>query len=340
LSFGIINAVLGLSPIWYHLFSIVLHTLNVLVVFYFIKYLLYLSTKSTRKPQIPQNQHRTVAFITAFFFAIHPMQVGAVAWISASKVLLYSLLFLWSLIFYMRYIDRRRWYYFLLSVMLFLVSFGAKEQTLILPCCLIAIDYFFWRDISSKKIIAEKPRFFIIALVLGFIEISATNAIFHKLLTRFYYPLGQRIILANFVLIKYLAKLLVPFKLSESYPFPMAPGSALPVQYYVYPVFVIALLIFLYRCFKAGKYYIIFGAAFCILNLLLALGIIPMARRALMADRYVYISTIGLFFVLTITGINLFNRLHPDRQKAFLVLIGIYVVFLMASTGYYVHRWV
>ncbi len=339
LAYGLIYALFGLSPSWYHLFSLLLHTANVLLVFYFIKYLLKLSVKLSGNHKITINQHTTIAFSTALFFSIHPMQVESIAWIAASKILLYSFLFLLSLIYYLRYFDDGKSSNYFVSITLFFLSFGAKEQTIVLPLCLISIDYFLQRNFKSKKVILEKIPYFLLALLFGLISIKAQSISFKKIMDMFYYPLGQRILFANFSLIKYLIKLIIPFKLSRFYPFPMASGMPVPVLYYIYPLLVLLLIVYLYRCFKAAKHFIVFGFVFFLVNLILTLDIIPMARKTVNADRYVYLSCIGVFLVFAIWGIDFFNRLSSVKQKLFLSALGIYLFYLMGYTIFYTHGW-
>jgi hypothetical protein len=339
LVYGVIYALFGLSPFWYHSFSLILHVFNVLLVFWFIKYLLQLSARFDSRYAIPSNQHIPIAFITALFFSIHPMQVESVAWIAASKILLYSFLFLLSLIYYLRFIGNNKISGYLISIILFILSFGAKEQTIILPFCLVAIDYFLRRNLISKKVILEKLPYFLIALLLGLMSVRAQASGFKKIMDLYYYPLGQRMVFANFSLIKYLIKLVIPFKLSRFYPFPMASGKQVPLIYYIYPALVLVLLAFIYRFYKAGKRYIIFGSAFFIINLLLTLDIIPMARKTVNADRYIYLSCIGFFFVMAISGVNFFNKLSSGRQKIFIISICTYLCYLMAYTAIYTHNW-
>ena len=85
----------------YHAFNIVLHLLNVMLVFFAV---FRLSSKSI------------VALVAALLFALHPMHVESVAWASELKDLMYTFFFLASYIFYMKFLDdkKNRYYVFAL----------------------------------------------------------------------------------------------------------------------------------------------------------------------------------------------------------------------------------
>ena len=77
----------------YHCTNLILHLLNVSLVFY----LLYLLTGQ-----------RAIAVISALFFGIHPLHVESVAWISERKDLLYSFFYLCGLITYIHFCNNKK----------------------------------------------------------------------------------------------------------------------------------------------------------------------------------------------------------------------------------------
>ena len=79
----------------YHAFNIFLHLLNVILVFFAV---FRLSNKSI------------VALVAALLFALHPMHVESVAWASELKDLMYTFFFLASYIFYMKFLDDKRFF--------------------------------------------------------------------------------------------------------------------------------------------------------------------------------------------------------------------------------------
>ena len=87
----------GLSEKGYHAVNILIHLLNVVLVFFAV---FKLSEKSI------------VALVAALLFAIHPMHVESVAWASELKDLMYTFFFLASYIYYLKFIsDAKQKYY-------------------------------------------------------------------------------------------------------------------------------------------------------------------------------------------------------------------------------------
>jgi len=117
LSYAIEYNLFGLNAKPYHLVNLLIHLLNTFMVFRLIN-------KISRKTE--------VAFVVALFFAIHPMHVESVAWISERKDLLYSFFFIWGLSTYYDYIhatiNRNKLYVY--TILLFLASLYQNQQQL------------------------------------------------------------------------------------------------------------------------------------------------------------------------------------------------------------------
>lgn len=335
LAYAVIYYFYGMDPFWYHLFCLALHVANILLVYTFINCLLKLSPSAAAGSKTA-HEYQGIALITALLFAIHPMQVESVAWIAASKVVFYSLLFLIALCFYLKYLETRKKRYYVITVILFVVSFGIKEQTVVFPFCLFAIDYYLKRKLITRKVIVEKLPFLVIAAGLGFIEIIAQDTAFSHKLANDYYPLSQRVFLACFSLTEYIFKLVAPVNLSYWYQFPMAPGESLPARYYFYPAVTAALVYYYYRFVLEKKRYLVFGASFFIINLILTLHIVPMARGVVMADRYIYLSCIGVFFIIGQLLTRLLRQTSTSlRFYSYIGAAGMYILLI----GQYAYRY-
>jgi len=93
----ILYTTFGYKPFWFHLASLLLHAANVLLVYSCIFRLLELSRN------IIVEHRKLVAFFTALIFAVHPFNVESVAWMSASKVLVYSFFYLLATYTFLNY---------------------------------------------------------------------------------------------------------------------------------------------------------------------------------------------------------------------------------------------
>ena len=120
----------GYQPFIYHFTNIVLHLINVYLVYVFILKLL---------------KNNFIALFTTFFFSIHPMHVESVSWISERRDMLYTLFFLLSIIHYINFSEKRDRKYLAYSLILFLFSLLSKSMAVTLPLVLIVLDHFYLR---------------------------------------------------------------------------------------------------------------------------------------------------------------------------------------------------
>ncbi|HRS54259.1 MAG TPA: glycosyltransferase family 39 protein, partial [Bacteroidales bacterium] len=124
----------------YHTTNIILHLINIFLVFEF----LFLLT--------PKN--RISSSIGATFFALHPLNVETVAWISTRSNLLLVLFILFTLIFYLKYSLKNKKGYYWLSIVFFILALLSKSQAIVLPLLLILFDNYLKKD--NKKNIWNK----------------------------------------------------------------------------------------------------------------------------------------------------------------------------------------
>jgi protein O-mannosyl-transferase len=268
--------IFGLDATGYHAVSLLLHLVNVVLVFYALFHL---------------SNNTIVALVASLFFGIHPMHVESVAWASELKDLLYSLFFLGAYIFYLSYLSNQSKRAYYLSIILFLCSLLSKGMAAPLPIILLLTDYFKGRKIGGRALL-EKIPFFLLALIFGIVAVFAQKSLGATESTVF--PFGQRIIFASYAFVNYLIKLVVPLNLSSYYPYPIKVGQSMPPQYLLYPIVVVAVAVmaFYFRRFKK----IIFGITFFTATIFLVLQLMPVGD-AMMADRYTYIPSIGLFYL-------------------------------------------
>jgi tetratricopeptide (TPR) repeat protein len=296
LSYALEYSLWGLNPFGYHLTNLLLHVGNSLLVFCFI---LQLSGQTS------------VALVTALLFGVHPLHVESVAWVAERKDVLSTLFFLGSLLCYLRYQKDRQTRFYALSLVTLLLSLLAKPMAVTLPFILLLCDYLALRKVSGR-VILEKAPFFALSLFFGAIMIVSQGAIrtvsqhFGEALdpTRSFAFLDHLLIACR-GLCFYLAKTLVPIHLSAFYPYPYnislySPTFFLPL---------ILLLALATGVWISRRYTrtVIFGNLFFCITLLPVLKIIPIGETAA-ADRYMYIPSIGLFYLVGLAGHRLFVR--------------------------------
>lgn len=286
-----------MEPFGFQLFFMLLHILNFLLVGLVVDKLL----RMIRGVNLARSLRFGIAWGTAFLFAIHPMQVEAVAWISASKVILYSFFYLLGLWFYLQFRQTEKQRYFWIVFVCFLASLLSKEQAVVFVLTLLLVDWGIHPNpkqawfLLPKRLWLEKIPFFIAAVLFGLVTIfiSELSGAGGEA-----YPFGQRILFANYSFWEYLVKLTAPYGLSHFYFFPVDPGQPLPLRFWFYPAATVFFVWVLAEFREKLNPLIVFGGLFFLVNIITALHIIPVPREAIIADRYVYMSSIGFFLVV------------------------------------------
>jgi len=281
LSYAIEYYFVRLSPWLYHFDNLVMHIVTTILVYAFV----YLLTS-----------RKITAIITALLFGIHPMHVESVAWISGRKDLLCGLFYVAACIIYLLYLQsktsRKKGLYAGVLI-LFICALLSKPVAVTLPLVLLLVDYYKSRA-WGKNILLEKIPHFLLAVLSGTLSVITQRAIGSISLHNVSYSVFERLALGAYALIWYMYKAVAPSGLCCFYPYPQNPGS-LPFVFYTYPVVLVAIVFIIWKFARRNKD-VIFGLLFFLVNIALLLQVIPVGQ-AIVADRYSYISYIGLFFI-------------------------------------------
>ena len=278
LSLAINYAISGLDAWSYHLFNILLHLLNSLLVF-------RLAFKLSKGSSI-------IAFTTALLFALHPMHVESVAWVTERKDVLYSFFFLLGLISYTRFLDENNKKQFWASVVFFVLSLASKPAAVVFPLALITIDILRQRKINLRNLL-EKTPFWVLALAMGVLTYLAQEE--KGAVGSHTFDTGTRILMGFYGIMMYIVKLFLPTNMAAFYPYNSI-NIALPTEYYIAPLISIGLIALIAFTWNKNRVYA-FGILFFIVNLLLVLQFLPVGS-AIIADRYTYLPYFGLFFII------------------------------------------
>lgn len=132
LNYMVLYGLFGYDPFWFHLSSVVWHCGSVLLLFALIHRLLEMSGQAESRTNV------RVAALTSFLFAIHPVNVESVAWISAVKVPMYVFFYLSALLQYLRYVGSQKLGCYIMALCCFVCSGLSKEQAFVLPLSLLS----------------------------------------------------------------------------------------------------------------------------------------------------------------------------------------------------------
>jgi tetratricopeptide (TPR) repeat protein len=305
----------GLNAGGHHLTSVLLHAVTAILLF---KLLLLLSSATERDSR----ESFWCSAVVAALFAIHPLRVESVAWVSERKDVLSGLFFMLTLMAYVRYArlqaatDTRRSkiFSYLLVLLLFGLGLMSKPMLVTLPCVLLLLDYwplgrlkldssFSFRH--SKYILLEKLPMLLMSAVCSVAAVLATvetGAIDEKL------PMLWRIGNAAAAYATYLWQTVWPTGLAVLYPHP---ADRLPLSAAILSlvlITVICAVVFLWR----RKYpYAPTGWLWFMGMLVPVIGFMQVGAQA-HADRYTYLPQIGLF-ILLVWGVADLSR--PWRHR-------------------------
>lgn len=226
LYYTLIHLCFGYSSLAFHIGNLLFHIFNA--------YLVYLLAYSFIRNHFDSKKALGISFFTALLFAIHPVQVETVCWISASKIVLSTFFYLSALICYIQYMRNSKWQYLLASVVSSILAMGCKEQSVIIVPCLLLFDWMlFKRNMRSLKVYIEKVYYLIPAIAIFIVTLVANKNTGEEIIG---YTIVDRFIFLCYSVFKYLLISAIPFKLSYLYPFPFQVGEKIPMALWIYPL--------------------------------------------------------------------------------------------------------
>ena len=299
------------NPMPWHLNNIILHMICVLLVFRLMNLL---------------KVNKTVAIGMALLFAVHPLRVESVAWITERKDVMFGAFYLGALINYVKYHrSKKKKKYLIWVYALFAFSLLSKIQAVTLPLSMLAIDY--WRNRKmSWGLLTEKIPFFLLSLATGILGIFFLEDQ-GSLETNTTYSFFQRLFVGSYSYLIYIVKSLVPYEALPLYPYP----EKLPWYMYGSMALVPCYLYAFYYAWKNKIKALVFGMAFFTFNIFFLLQILG-AGQGFLADRFTYIAFIGLFFIITYYFDNI-SLQFPKYRNGFYGL-GIIVILGFSFMSY------
>ena len=263
-----------------------------------------------------------LAFFVAALFAVHPMHVESVAWISARKDVLSSFFFLLGLITWYKYLsDKARKYIWLtLAFMLFILACLSKATAVVFPVIAILIRYFtisneeensyksaLLKTFSLRTLLALMP-FFAASLFFGLMAVRIQGGENFLGMLKFMkepdsvinivapFSWLQRSQVASYGFWVYLIKFVFPVNQSCFYPYPdaneMNHGNFPIILWLSLLGFMITFLLVVFSMRKTKLFFFCFG--FSLVMMLLVLQFISVGK-AILAERYTYLPYIGIF---------------------------------------------
>ncbi len=281
LSYSLETTIFGFVPAIFHLNNILLHIINIILVF-----IIFFKLANSF----------WLSFIISVLFAIHPTRTEVVCWISARKDLIYSLFYLLSVFSYLKISKKKNSFLWItVSVFFYLCSCLSKSMAITLPFTLLLIDLY-KNEFNRKKLILYSIY---ISITLIFILITLNSHYSDTIHIRFHFDTFRQtinFINAHFNILFYLDKLFLPINLYCMYPYFYDEFASLPPWYIMYSPAVLYILIYLsFLSLKRTKV-IFYGFMFFLISIIPVSSVFPIGDFVV-ADRYTYISYLGFFFI-------------------------------------------
>ncbi|HZR06037.1 MAG TPA: tetratricopeptide repeat protein [Candidatus Udaeobacter sp.] len=314
-TFRVEHALWGLNPSGYHWVNLLLHVANALLVWAVLARL-----------KVPG------AWLAGAIFALHPVQVESVAWITERKNVLMGFFFLLTLLAWIAFVDRRtkrRWLFYGLALILYLLALSAKTTACTLPAALFLMLWLQKKSINWKRILQIVP-FLVLGVAMGVLAMwweryhqGTSRAVF-----TFLNPI-ERVLVASRAIWFYLSKLIWPSNLTFIYPrWDIAPTHLLNFVWLFAGIIVCAAIYFLRR--YVGRSVEV-AVAFFVATLSPVLGFIMLYtfRYTFVADHYQYLACVG---PIALASAGLLNLADVFKDRRTLILSAALCVVAVLAT--------
>ncbi|MBI5492357.1 MAG: tetratricopeptide repeat protein [Deltaproteobacteria bacterium] len=319
----------GLNPAGHHLTSVALHSANAFLVALVVFSLF--GFKEARDRGVALG----ASFLAGLFFAVHPLRVESVAWVSERKDVLCAFFFLLSVYFYVRYLRGFKWAHYIASLALFALALISKPMAITLPLVLLIIDYYpAERFKNGAAIIVEKIPFFFLSGASALATVWAQKA-GGAIIPLERYPLYIRVFSALRAYIFYLYKTILPVGLAPYYPRavnidPLSLEYLLPVAVFA------AITVFCVLTWKRRKLFLS-AWLYYLITLLPVIGIVQAGGQAA-ADRYTYLPGLSIALLAGAGGARLYRKAKSFRPVVIALFLSA-AVFLSLSTFKQIQVW-
>jgi tetratricopeptide (TPR) repeat protein len=312
-----------LHPFGYHLVNVLLHALSAILLW-----------------RVLRRLKLQGAWWAAAIFALHPIQVESVAWITERKNVLSGVFYFLALLAYFRFrtpkeeaaaVRRRDWRFYRLVIGLFLCALLSKTVTLSLPAVILLLVWWKTGRLEKQDVLELAPLFVMgagLGLVTAWLEkhhVGASGA-------EWALSLGQRCLLAGRALWFYAGKLFWPRQLTFIYPRWEIDAGAW--WQYVFPVAAVVVLsaLWLLRQ-RIGRGPLV--AVLCFAGTLApALGFMDVYpfRYSFVADHFQYLACIGLITLAASAGATICKRAGGWSEYVGVLTVAAVLMMLGAST--------
>lgn len=306
----------GVNPAGHHATSLLIHVANMLLLYFLLSRMTGLRWRSA---------------VAAALFALHPLRVESVAWVSERKDLLSAFFGFLSIAAYLRYVRQRKMSVYAASLVLFALSLASKSMLVTLPFLLLLLDLWPLERLDRSRagaLVVEK---------LPYLALSAAASVVTYLAQRhgratMTLPFAVRLDNAVLSYLRYIGKLFDPARLAFLYPHPAVTHGWLTAAATLALLAITAACLFFGRRYR----YLAVGWLWYVGALVPVLGLVQVGRQAI-ADRYTYVPVIGLTVIVVwgitdLTGRWRFRRAALATASVACLLVLSRLTFLQIQT--------
>ena len=290
-----------INPVIFHSANLLVHLFSTGMVFLILRRLLAAQFEKKSKKGISRQHLLGVATVGALAFALHPIQVESVAWVSGLRDLLGGAFSLAALACFFSFLDEyrgiRQWVSYLLATLLLLLAFGSKPGSVVTPALALLLGAWLlqFRQVSFKKLLWLLPWFL---MAMAEVVMTSKSQPAAELARSLVPPLARPFVACDAIAF-YFGKILFPFSLCADYG--RSPNSALASGLlnwtWIFPLGLTAGIL----AFKKLRCYLIPLAVF-VIGVLPTLGFIPFNFQVVstVADHYLYLAMLGVALALAL----------------------------------------
>jgi protein O-mannosyl-transferase len=301
----------GINPVGHHVMNVLFHAINAVLLFLLLQY---------------ATGFRWRSLMVAALFALHPINVESVAWPSERKTVLSTLFFLLAFYAYVWYTRKESVRRYSAVVGLYALALMAKPQVITFPFLLLLWDYWPLHRISvvddshgsargrsrlqiqSERVIWDKLPLFLLSAVSALLTMQAQNAA-GAVRDLSHYSVKLRVETATVAYVRYIGHMFWPSKLVALYPHPLSYPAWQVISAALVLVAITALAIRV-----RDRRYLAAGWFWYLGSLVPMIGLVQVGDQE-MADRYAYISFIGLFVMIVWLAADWASSLQVDERR-------------------------
>jgi hypothetical protein len=322
--------IFGLNPAGPHFVNILLHAASAVLLFLILQSATGMAWRS---------------LVVAALFALHPINVESVAWISERKNVLSMLFFLIALAAYGWYTRRPTIGRYLAVTAAYALALMTKPQVITFPFALLLLDYWplyrfggslaAWDEVGVERtgaadrvrsflnLVWEKMPWFVMSAASAVITMKVqTDATWGKL------PLWIHLGNAAIAYAKYLGKAFWPLNLAPVYPHPQGSISVLASVLSALMLIVFITLVMIFHRYRP----LLVGWFWFLGTLIPMIGLVQVGVQS-MADRYAYIPLLGIFVIVCWGSADLAKMWHVPKP-----VLAVCTATILLTLGFALHR--